>query len=54
MSRHTFPGHAGQTVNIGWDRPLVTFFVQITRSHSTLEGEDQIVEWQGTVPLGSS
>jgi len=48
MSRHTFPGHAGQIVNIGWDRPLATFFVQVTRPHPTHKGEDEIVEWQGT------
>lgn len=48
MSRHTFPGHAGQTVNIGWDRPLATFFVQVTRPHPTHNGEDEIVEWRGT------
>jgi hypothetical protein len=48
MSRHTFPGHAGQTVNIGWDRPLATFFVQITRPHPTHKGDDEIVEWRGT------
>ena len=48
MSRHTFPGHAGQTVNIGWDRPLATFYVQVTRPHATQKGEDEMVEWQGT------
>ena len=48
MSRHTFPGHAGQTINIGWDRPLATFFVQVTRPHPTKAGEEQTVAWQGT------
>lgn len=48
MSRHTFPGHAGQTIGIGWDRPLATFFVQVTRPHPKKKGEEQIVEWQGT------
>ena len=50
MSRHTFAGHTGTTVTIGWDRPLGSFFVQVTRPHPTMEGEDEIVEWQGTEP----
>ncbi len=50
MSRHTFAGRAGTTVTIGWDRPLETFFVQVLRPHSTLEGEEETVEWQGTDP----
>lgn len=48
MSRHTFAGHAGTTVAIGWDRPLATFFVQVSRPHPRLEGEAEIIEWQGT------
>ena len=48
MSRHTFAGHAGTTVAVGWDRPLATFFVQVSRPHPTLKGESQIVAWQGT------
>lgn len=32
MSRHTFAGHAGTTVAVGWDRPLGTFFVQVSLS----------------------
>lgn len=50
MSRHTFAGHAGTTVAIGWDRPLATFFVQVLRPHSTMKGEEETVEWQGTEP----
>jgi len=50
MSRHTFTGNAGTTVAIGWDRPLFTFFVQVLRPHPTMEGEDDMVEWQGTEP----
>lgn len=50
MSRHTFTGNAGTTVAIGWDRPLLTFFVQVLRPHPTMEGEDDMVEWQGTEP----
>lgn len=48
MSRHTFAGHAGTTVAVGWDRPLGTFFVQVSRPHPTLKGESQIVAWLGT------
>jgi len=48
MSRHTFAGHAGQTINLGWDRPLATFYVQVSRPHPTFEGEVEMVEWQGT------
>lgn len=48
MSRHIFTGHSGQTVHIGWDRPLATFFVQITRPHPTRKGETEVVVWQGT------
>ena len=31
MSRHTFVGPAGVSVAIGWDRPLETFYVQVSR-----------------------
>lgn len=48
MSRHTFAGHASTTVAVGWDRPLGTFFVQVSRPHPTLKGESQIVAWLGT------
>lgn len=48
MSRHTFAGHAGTTVAVGWDRPLGTFFVQVSRPHPTLKGESEIVAWRGT------
>ena len=50
MSRHTFTGNAGTTVAIGWDRPLGSFFIQVIRPHPTMEGEDEMVEWQGTEP----
>lgn len=50
MSRHTFAGHAGTTVTIGWDRPLGTFFVEVLRPHPAIKGEDETVEWHGTEP----
>jgi|LakMenEpi03Aug12_release.lakeMendotaPanAssembly.Ray.scaffolds.fasta_scaffold1355937_2 hypothetical protein len=48
MSRHTFAGHAGTTLAVGWDRPLGTFFVQVSRPHPTLKGESEIIAWHGT------
>lgn len=49
MSRHTFTGLDGEnTVAIGWDRPLETFFVQVLAPHPTLEGEQEILFWKGT------
>lgn len=48
MSRHTFEGHAGKTIAVGWDRPLGTFYVHVTRPHPRLQGEDETVEWRGT------
>jgi hypothetical protein len=49
MSRHVFTGLQGKnTVAIGWDRPLETFFVQVMRPHPEMEGEDDILFWKGT------
>ena len=39
MSRHTFAGPAGVSVAIGWDRPLDTFYVQVSRPDPEDEGE---------------
>jgi len=39
MSRHTFAGDAGVSVAIGWDRPLDTFYVQVSRPDPEEEGE---------------
>lgn len=47
MSRHSFSGRDGSTIVIGWDRPLATFFVQVTRPHPEQTGESEIVAWQG-------
>lgn len=49
MSRHVFPGLRGEnTVAIGWDRPLETFFVQVLGPHPTLESEEEVLFWKGT------
>lgn len=49
MSRHVFTGLQGEnTVAIGWDRPLETFFVQVMRPHPEMEGEDDVLFWKGT------
>ncbi len=48
MSRHTFAGKAGTTVAIGWDRPLRTFFVQVSKPHPTKAGENKMLRWAGT------
>jgi hypothetical protein len=48
MSRHTFAGRAGTIVAIGWDRPLRTFFVQVSKPHPTKVGASRMLEWAGT------
>jgi len=49
MSRHVFTGLRGEnTIAIGWDRPLETFFVQVLGPHPTLEGEEEVLFWKGT------
>ena len=49
MSRHVFTGlQQENTVAIGWDRPLETFFVQVMRPDPQMEGEDEILFWKGT------
>lgn len=49
MSRHVFTGLQGEnTVAIGWDRPLDTFFVQVMRPDPEIDGEDEILFWRGT------
>jgi hypothetical protein len=49
MSRHTFAGKAGTTVAIGWDRPLQSFFVQVTRPHPDERNETDMLVWLGTI-----
>lgn len=48
MSRHTFAGRAGETVALGWDRPLQTFFVHVSKPHPTMIGESMLLDWVGT------
>jgi hypothetical protein len=50
MSRHTFAGMAGVSVAIGWDRPLDTFYVQVSRPEPEDEGERETFVWEGTSP----
>lgn len=45
MSRHDLPAHRGNTVVVGWDQPLMTFFAIVKRI-----GDGEIVEWLGTEP----
>jgi hypothetical protein len=48
MSRHSFAGKAGTTVAIGWDRPLATFFVHVSRPDPSDEDETETIVWEGT------
>lgn len=50
MSRHTFDGPAGISVAIGWDRPLETFYVQVSRPDPNDLGERDTFVWNGTAP----
>lgn len=50
MSRHTFAGDAGVSVAIGWDRPLDTFYVQVSRPDPEEQGELETFVWEGTSP----
>jgi len=39
MSRHEIPGRSpGTTVFVGWDHPLMTYFVQVYDTASSEEG----------------
>jgi hypothetical protein len=48
MSRHNFTGRTGEIIAIGWDRPLRSFFVQVSRPHPTRAGNSRMLEWVGT------
>ncbi|GLK47021.1 MULTISPECIES: hypothetical protein [Novosphingobium] len=51
MSRYEFPGRSeGVRVSMGWDRPLATFFVQVTQSGGGRDEQDDMLVWQGTCP----
>ena len=50
MSRHTFVGPAGVSVAIGWDRPLETFYVQVSRPDPEDPGECDTFIWKGLEP----
>lgn len=53
MSRYTLEPLdsclAVASIAIGWDRPLASFFVTVFGPRDA-EGEDVIIEWQGTAP----
>ncbi len=38
-----------KSIAIGWDRPLASFFVTVFGPRDA-DGEDVILEWQGTAP----
>jgi hypothetical protein len=54
MSRYDFAGtHPETRVTIGWDRPLQTFFVQVTKttrlpSAAAAADDDHMILWIGT------
>lgn len=50
MSRHTFVGPAGVSVAIGWDRPLETFYVQVSRPDPEDPSERDTFVWKGLAP----
>lgn len=49
MSRHEIPAiDAGHRVVVGWDKPLMTFFVQvIDRAKEAAGDDDKFVLWRG-------
>ncbi|KHL24193.1 hypothetical protein PK98_14415 [Croceibacterium mercuriale] len=53
MSRHTVPIKAGIDACeafVGWDRPLQTYFVQVFRSSTEDDGEEEEILWEGADP----
>lgn len=52
MSRHEIPAHGvAHKVIVGWDRPLLTYFVQVIDRQAEREDSDKrIVLWKGTRP----
>ena len=47
MSRHTIPSPIPNiTVTVGWDRPLQTYFAQVTRDHTATD-QDTVLLWIG-------
>lgn len=50
MSRHTLiPIHPFHEVTVGWDHPLLTFFI-IVKDKRIKDPDLQIVVWRGTKP----
>lgn len=52
MSRHEIPGKdPNHKVIVGWDHPLLTFFVQVIDRRKEQAGDDEyMVLWSGTRP----
>lgn len=53
MSRHELPAKdPAHKVIVGWDHPLLTFFVQVIDREKEAAGDDQkFVLWKGTRPM---
>jgi hypothetical protein len=53
MSRHELPAHdPAHKVIVGWDHPLLTYFVQVIDRAKEAAGDDEkFVMWRGTRPL---
>jgi hypothetical protein len=45
----TNPRFAGLEIAVGWDRPLTTFYGQVSRPAAG-DGEDEMLLWVGTMP----
>jgi hypothetical protein len=52
MSRHEIPArNPDHKVIVGWDHPMMTFFVQVIDIHKEEAGKDaKFVLWKGTAP----
>lgn len=52
MSRHEIPARdPAHKVIVGWDHPLLTYFVQvIDRAKEDAGDDDKFVLWAGTAP----
>lgn len=49
MSRHEVPARdPNHKIIVGWDHPLLTFFVQVIDRRKEEAGDDYFVLWRGT------
>jgi hypothetical protein len=52
MSRYEIPSHdPAQTVTVGWDNPLSTFFANVC-DYSLPQDQDHVLFWIGCSPRG--